>query len=218
MHRVFGASHNVFAEMFYNFLSDNIPQRHIPIKRFLKKFMIFWPVRKDPEEEENEEKKKKQQSSSDFYKKLEEEKQRKKDLNRIAFMFYDVDSDHNMNILDIIKMQTQFDDLSSINKEIALIMEEYKNINIRPKYVKDRQIINFERFNQIVPDSCIIRELQHVLVDSFAHPHINYKNVFLPNGSNSDSVNSQYVELKEKKKYYNYDSIFDKDLIKLKQE
>lgn len=66
--------------------------------------MIFWPVRKDPEDEENEEKKKKQQSSSDFYKKLEEEKLRKKDLNRIAFMFYDVDSDHNMNILDIIKM------------------------------------------------------------------------------------------------------------------
>ena len=94
MHRVFGASHNVFAEMFYNYLSDNIPQRHIPIKRFLKKFMIFWPVRKDPEEEENEEKKKKQQSSSDFYKKLEEEKQRKKDLNRISFMFYDVDADH----------------------------------------------------------------------------------------------------------------------------
>ena len=97
-------------------------------------------------------------------------------------------------------------------------MDEYKNVNIRPKYVKDRQIINFERFNQIVPDSCIIRELQHVLVDSFTHPHINYQNVFIPSGSNSESVNSQYVELKEKKKYYNYDSIFDKDLIKLKQE
>ena len=123
-----------------------------------------------------------------------------------------------MDILDIIKTQTQFDDLSAINREIALIMDEYKNVNIRPKYVKDRQIINFERFNQIVPDSCIIRELQHVLVDSFTHPHINYQNVFIPSGSNSESVNSQYVELKDKKRYYNYDSIFDKDLIKLKQE
>ena len=120
-------------------------------------------------------------------------------------MFYDVDSDHNMSILDIIKMQTQFDDLSPINKEIALIMEEYKNVNIRPKYVKDRQIINFDRFNQIVPDSCIIRELQHVLVDSFSNPHMNYQNVFLPSGSNSESVNSQYVELKDKKKHYGYD-------------
>ena len=64
-----------------------------------------------------------------------------------------------MDILDIIKTQTQFDDLSAINREIALIMDEYKNVNIRPKYVKDKQIIDFERFNQIVPDSCIIREL-----------------------------------------------------------
>ena len=74
MSRVFGGSHAVFAEMFYNFLADNIPQRHIPLKLFLKKFMIFWPVRRDPEEEEHEEKKKKQQTSSEFYRKLEEEK------------------------------------------------------------------------------------------------------------------------------------------------
>lgn len=97
-------------------------------------------------------------------------------------------------------------------------MEEYKNVNIRPRYVKDRQVIKFDRFNQIVPESCIIRELQYILVDSFTQPQINYQNVFLPSGTNRDSVNSQYVELKEKKKYYNYDSIFDKDLIKLKQE
>ena len=40
--------------------------------------------------------------------------------------------------------------------------------------------------------------------------------MFLPSGASS--VNSQYVELKEKKKYYNYDSIFDKELLKLKLE
>ena len=174
MHRVFGASHPVFGEMLYNYLADDIPQRHIPIKLFLKKFQIFWPVRKDPEEEENEEKKKKQQSSSDFYKKLEEEKQRKKDLNRIAFRFYDVDADHFMNILDIVKIQTQFDDLSLVNKEIALIMDEYKDINIKPKYVKDRVTINFEKFNAIIPNSCIIRELQYVLVDAFTKPDVAY--------------------------------------------
>lgn len=70
-----------------------------------------------------------------------------------------------------------------------------------------------------MPESCIIRELQWLLVDSFTNPHTHYHNVFLPNPrNNTDSVNSQYVELKDKKKYYNYDSIFDKDLIKLKQE
>jgi|LauGreDrversion4_2_1035121.scaffolds.fasta_scaffold67950_2 hypothetical protein len=132
MHKVFGASHAVFGQMFYNYLSDNIPSRHIKIKRFLTKFNIFWPVRKDPEEEGNEEKKKKEQSSSEFYKKLEEEKLRKKELNRIAFSFYDTDADHNINILDIIKMKTQFDDFSQINREIALIMEEYKDINFKP--------------------------------------------------------------------------------------
>jgi hypothetical protein len=216
MSRVFGATHPVFGEMLYNYLADNIPQRHIPMKLFLKKFQIFWPVRKDPEEEEIEEKKKKQHSSSEFYRKLEEEKQRKKDLNRIAFMFYDVDSDHMINILDIIKIQTQFDDLSPINREMALIMEEYKNINIKPKYVKDRMTINFEKFNAIVPSSCIIRELQYILVDSFMKPDVSYSNVFLPSGT--FSVNSQYVELKEKKKYYNYDSIFDRELLKLKLE
>ena len=132
--------------MLYSYLSDNIPQRHIPIKRFIKKFMIFLPPRKDPEEEENEEKKKKQ-SSTDFYKKLEEERLKKKDLNRIAFSFYDTDNDQALNILDILKMQTQFDDTSFIGKEIAKIMHVFKETNIRPKYVKERVMINFERFN-----------------------------------------------------------------------
>jgi hypothetical protein len=128
-----------------------------------------------------------------------------------------MDADQLMNILDIVKIQTQFDDHSAINREIALIMDEYKNLNIKPKYVKERATLNFEKFNAIIPNSCIIRELQYILVDSFAKPDHNYHNVFLPSG-NSSSVNSQYVELKEKKKYYNYDSIFDKELLKLKQD
>jgi len=54
-------------------------------------------------------------------------------------------------------------------------------------------------------------------VDSFSQALINYHNVFLPT-PHSESVDSHYVELKEKKKYYNYDAIFDKELLKLIHE
>ena len=82
-----------------------------------------------------------------------------RDLNRFAFSFYDTDKDHYVNILDLIKLSTQFDDTSDLGREINTLMHIYQNQNVRPKYVKERQMIDFERFNQIIPESCIIREL-----------------------------------------------------------
>jgi hypothetical protein len=79
-----------------------------------------------------------------------------KDLNRIAFDFYNTDHDHTLNLLDIMKVQTAFDDSSLIGKEIKSLMEIYQNNNIRPKYVKEPLTITFERFHQLIEESCII--------------------------------------------------------------
>lgn len=142
--------------MFYNYLADGAPMMHINIKQFLKKFQVFWPKKKQEEDEEAGQKKK---TIQDFYIKQAEEKQRIKDLNRIAFEFYDIDRDNILSILDLIRILTSFDDNCLIGKEIGGLMEIYQNSNVRPKYVKEVLIINFERFHQMIGESCIIKEL-----------------------------------------------------------
>lgn len=108
----------------------------------------------------------KKKTIQDFYAKLQEEKQRLKDLNRIAFEFYDSDRDGALSVLDMLRLQTAFDDSSAIAREISAIMEVYENHNVRPKYVKEPLVINFERFHQMNEQSCLVGELQYLLVDS----------------------------------------------------
>ena len=130
------------------------------IKSFISKFILFWPKRKEPVEDEDEHhRNKKKLDTDDYFLKQAEERKRMRDLNRFAFSFYDTDKDHYVNILDLIKLSTQFDDTSDLGREINTLMQIYQNQNVRPKYVKERQMIDFERFNQIIPESCIIREL-----------------------------------------------------------
>ena len=128
-----------------------------------------------------------------------------------------------LSILDLIRILTQFDDHSQIGREVGELMEIYQNNNVRPKYVKEVLVINFERFHQMVGESCIIKELQYALVDSYmkplsedGEPHVA---VFVPPHRHAHQQKAPgYVELQDKKKYYNYDAIFDKDLLRLKQE
>jgi Ca2+-binding EF-hand superfamily protein len=50
-----------------------------------------------------------------------------KDLNKIAFEFYDLDHDGALSVLDLIKLKTAFEDNSAIGKEITKLMEIYQN-------------------------------------------------------------------------------------------
>ena len=83
-----------------------------------------------------------------------------KDLNRIAFDFYDFDRDHLLSVLDLIKLQTSFDDSSTIGQEVGELLDTYQGFNIRPKYVKERFTLNFDRFHTMIPHSCIIKVRQ----------------------------------------------------------
>lgn len=80
-----------------------------------------------------------------------------KDLNKVAFDFYDTDHDKKLSILDLIKIQTSFDDTSAIGKEIGEMLEIYQKYNVRPKYVKEPLTINFDRFHQMLEESCIVK-------------------------------------------------------------
>jgi len=53
-------------------------------------------------------------------------------------------------VLDLIRMKTSFDDLSAIGEEIAHLLDVYEGNNIRPKYVKDKFSINFNRFHTMI--------------------------------------------------------------------
>ena len=71
---MFGASNDVFSDMFYNYLSDGAILMHISIKSVLKKFMIIWPKKKVPEEEDDSHHNSKKKTIQDFYFKQAEEK------------------------------------------------------------------------------------------------------------------------------------------------
>ena len=55
-----------------------------------------------------------------------------------------------------------------------------------------------------------------MLVDAYMKPETSYHNVFMARPNTP--LGPSYVELKDKKKYFGYDLIFDKELIKLKNE
>lgn len=81
---------------------------------------------------------------------MQEEHHRKQSFNKVAFEFYDTDRDGILSVLDLIKAQNYFDEESPIGKEIANMMEIYKNKNIRPKYVRHPYEITFEKFHKIL--------------------------------------------------------------------
>ncbi len=114
-------------------------------------------------------------------------------------------------MLDLIRIKTSFDDTSTIGIEVTQLLEAYEKYNIRPKYVKDRFSINFNRFHTMIPQSCVIKELLYILVESYFKPQEGYLNVFAPN----PEMPRPQVELGDKRRYFNYEGIFDKDLIKL---
>jgi Ca2+-binding EF-hand superfamily protein len=65
----------------------------------------------------------------------------------VAFDFYDADGDRILSVLDLIRMQTSFDDASAIGREIGELLDTYQKYNVRPKYVKEPLTITFERFH-----------------------------------------------------------------------
>ena len=116
-------------------------------------------------------------------------------------------------MLDLIRMKTSFDDISAIGLEIASLLDVYEGNNIRPKYVKDKFSINFNRFHTMIEQSCIIKELSYVLVDSYFKADEQYLNIFVPNPEIPKPTS--YIEMADKRRHYNYEGIFDKDLIRL---
>ena len=75
-----------------------------------------------------------------------EETEKSKRFNKIAFDFYDCDRDGQLSVLDLIKIQTFFEESSEIGLEIAKLMEVYKSKNVMPKYVRHPLILNFDMF------------------------------------------------------------------------
>lgn len=77
----------------------------------------------------------------------------------MAFEILDIDKDGILNVLDLIKIQSFFEEDCELAVDLNKIMEIYKDKNVRPKYIREEYIINFETFNSIIHRSCIIKEL-----------------------------------------------------------
>ena len=60
----------------------------------------------------------------------------KEATNKLVFSLYDRDGDGILSILDLTWCKENFDPTTKFGKEVAILIHEYMDKNIRPKYVK----------------------------------------------------------------------------------
>jgi Ca2+-binding EF-hand superfamily protein len=91
----------------------------------------------------------------------------KEAINKLAFSLYDRDGDGILSILDLSWCKENFDPSTKFGQEVAVLIHEYMEKNIRPKYVKQKEIINLSAFTHLVPRCALIADLEYAFRDKF---------------------------------------------------
>ena len=98
-------------------------------------------------------------------------------------------------------------------EEIDKLMEVYKVKNVRPKYVRHECVIDFDKFLEIIGDTCVAKEIREGLVGKWENTQgKEWVNVWEQREGERTGLG-----IEEKRKMLNYDGIFDEDLLKLGQ-
>lgn len=66
----------------------------------------------------------------------DEQKKYRAATNKLAFSLYDRDGDGILSILDLTWCKDNIDSETKFGEEVAVLIHEYMEKNIRPKYVK----------------------------------------------------------------------------------
>ena len=80
--------------------------------------------------------------------------------NRHVFDMLDTDKDGQMDIISMLQIYKYLPENCLLRYEILLLLDEYKNKNIINKqFGTGRNPLDFNRFNKLVPQSCISKAL-----------------------------------------------------------
>lgn len=160
-HKVFGAPNDPMAELLFRYLSgcsdESIDTVRVNYFEFLLKLDVFWP-KKQPERDPRD-------KSTRANEEEEEQAKYKEAASKLAFGICDRDGDGILSILDLNWIASNFSPESKFGQEAALLIHEYMEKNIRPKYVKAKEIINYSAFTHLIPKCVLVQELEHAFLN-----------------------------------------------------
>lgn len=119
--------------------------------------MVFWPKKEIIPEYE---------SAADTEWRLRNaQTARKAAMRKFMYEFIRVSGGKNISILDLIKLCCNFnEDSCAFGREVDELMNNYKKLNIEPRYVHERQEFGFQQYLKYVPFSCMIQDLEFAFV------------------------------------------------------
>ena len=163
-HKAFGQQNDAMAELLFKYLSGAKDEFAIETMRvnyfqFLQQLDVLWP-KKQPEVEIKDKLRLARMKD-------EEQKKYKEATNKLAFSIFDRDGDGILSILDLSWCSKHFEHDTIFGQEIAVLINEYMDKNIRPKYVKEKEIINLSAFTHLIHKCSLIADLEYAFRDKF---------------------------------------------------
>ena len=158
---VFGVKNDFFAEMLFCFISKKYaplsPTLKVNFHQFFTSLKVFWPKKQMNYEFED--------AASREWRKTMEESSRNASLRLFMFEFMRISGGKMISILDLIKLCCYFlPDSCGFGRECENLMSKYKQLNIEPRYVHQRQEFNYQHYLKYVPNSCLINFFEFALV------------------------------------------------------
>jgi hypothetical protein len=82
----------------------------------------------------------------------------------LVFNILDLDGDGILSILDLDWLIKNFNQDSPMGQAINEIFEVHMDNNVRPKFIKNKVVIDFNYFSSISPNFPLVKELEYVLI------------------------------------------------------
>ena len=79
----------------------------------------------------------------------------------LAFNLVDTDCDGQINMFDLICGCSEFSQETPLGSELITVLDLYLNTNVRPKYVRQKFIIDVSTFQQLLPQFSLLADLRH---------------------------------------------------------
>lgn len=79
------------------------------------------------------------------------------------FSMFDLDGDKMLSILDLEWLRQRFSPKTELGHSIDKLHDRYLEKNVRPKYVKQLQIIGFQSYFSMAPNISLINDLEFAL-------------------------------------------------------
>ena len=174
MHKIFGIKNKFFAEMLFLYLSSNAPKDHkINFKQFFEKLMVFWPEKEKIFYNET--------SEAKNWRLTQEKMVKDSQYRKFMFAFMRIQGSRTLNILDLIRLSVYFQPDTQFGKEVDKLLQQYNELNIKPRFTFNRIEYSQQNYVKKVPMSCLIEDFRNALIKRFIPDDLNSEDDYMKN-------------------------------------